>query len=283
MTINPTTLAINNLYDDKGNLIPATLSTDGHFFIIPTTTGFLYLATGPLEVRDGRGAQRFRARFFCCTEVFLYTAGPTGYNFDIGVQLCYNKVSIGNFCRGSGFPQVLYNKEVHPWGFPASAFLSFCRWWRRSICICRIKSQPGFLLAASWVFYLLAMPAMFVVLLGITAASYCIARGLESAHRAAWLHGGVVCLLAVLAFFKYGPALNAAWDLGLPDIAFPLGISFYTFAVISYLVDASRGDCPGGEKLHHPRAVSLLFPHRHLGAHLPRRGTDAPAGRRAPF
>ena len=106
------------------------------------------------------------------------------------------------------------------------------------------KIQPGFLLVASWVFYLLAMPAMFVVLLGITAASYCIARGLESAHRAAWLHGGVVCLLAVLAFFKYGPALNAAWDLGLPDIAFPLGISFYTFAVISYLVDASRGDCP---------------------------------------
>lgn len=46
VTINPTTLAINNLYDDKGNLIPATLSTDGHFFIIPTTTGFLYLATG---------------------------------------------------------------------------------------------------------------------------------------------------------------------------------------------------------------------------------------------
>ena len=46
VTIDPQTLAINNLYDDKGNLIPATLSTDGHFFIIPTTTGFLYLATG---------------------------------------------------------------------------------------------------------------------------------------------------------------------------------------------------------------------------------------------
>ena len=46
VTINPTTLAISNLYDDKGNLIPATLSTDGHFFIIPNTTGFLYLGTG---------------------------------------------------------------------------------------------------------------------------------------------------------------------------------------------------------------------------------------------
>lgn len=46
VTINPVTLAINNLYDDKGNLIPATLSTDGHFFIIPTTSGFLYLGTG---------------------------------------------------------------------------------------------------------------------------------------------------------------------------------------------------------------------------------------------
>ena len=46
VTIDPTTLAISNVYDSQGNLIPATLSTDGHFFIIPTTTGFLYLSTG---------------------------------------------------------------------------------------------------------------------------------------------------------------------------------------------------------------------------------------------
>lgn len=46
VTVDPVTLAIGNLYDNKGNRIPATLSTDGHFFIIPTTTGFLYLGTG---------------------------------------------------------------------------------------------------------------------------------------------------------------------------------------------------------------------------------------------
>ena len=88
------------------------------------------------------------------------------------------------------------------------------------------------------------MPRLFVVLLGITVLTYCLARGIDSPHKRGWLRGGVVALLAILAFFKYGPALNAAWNLGLPDIAFPLGISFYTFASISYLIDASRGDCP---------------------------------------
>ena len=34
------------------------------------------------------------------------------------------------------------------------------------------------------------------------------------------------------------------WGLRLPALALPLGISFYTFAAISYLVDAARGDCP---------------------------------------
>ena len=107
------------------------------------------------------------------------------------------------------------------------------------------KIQPGFLLAASWAFYLLAMPRLFVVLLGIHGAHLLPGPGhrLPPQTRLAagrpWWH-----CWAILAFFKYGPALNAAWNLGLPDIAFPLGISFYTFASISYLIDASRGDCP---------------------------------------
>jgi ABC-type oligopeptide transport system substrate-binding subunit len=46
VTITKKTHAINNVYDSMGNLVPATLSTDGHFYIIPTTTGYLMLGTG---------------------------------------------------------------------------------------------------------------------------------------------------------------------------------------------------------------------------------------------
>ena len=56
-----------------------------------------------------------------------------------------------------------------------------------------------------------------------------------------FLRIGVVGLLAILAFFKYNGAF--ASDGGWQAVAMPLGISFYSFAAISYLIDAARGDC----------------------------------------
>ena len=120
------------------------------------------------------------------------------------------------------------------------------------------KFQPAFLLAASAAFYLLAAPQMFVVTAGLAVLTYCLARGIGTPRRKVWLAGGVTALLAVLAFFKYGPALNAVLDLGLPSFAMPLGLSFYTFAAISYLVDAARGDCPV-EKNFVIHALYILF------------------------
>ncbi len=44
--VDPVTRAISNVYDADGNLIPATLSSDGHFYIVPTAEGYLYISTG---------------------------------------------------------------------------------------------------------------------------------------------------------------------------------------------------------------------------------------------
>lgn len=44
--VDPVTRAISNVYDADGNLIPATLSSDGHFYIVPTNEGYLYISTG---------------------------------------------------------------------------------------------------------------------------------------------------------------------------------------------------------------------------------------------
>ena len=104
--------------------------------------------------------------------------------------------------------------------------------------------QSAFLLAASWVFYALAMPSMLGVTIAIAVFTYLCGRGMaarSSAHKTAFLRGGVIGLLAILAFFKYNGAF--ASEGGWQAVAMPLGISFYSFAAIAYLIDAARGDC----------------------------------------
>ena len=112
------------------------------------------------------------------------------------------------------------------------------------------RLQSVFLLGASWVFYALAalampaMSAMLPVTIAIAVFTYLCGRGLAAwggVHKTAVLRIGVGGLLAILAFFKYNGAFAA--DGGWQAVAMPLGISFYTFAAISYLIDAARGDC----------------------------------------
>ena len=62
--------------------------------------------------------------------------------------------------------------------------------------------QSAFLLAASWVFYALAMPSMLGVTIAIAVFTYLCGRGMaarSSAHKTAFLRGGVIGLLAILA------------------------------------------------------------------------------------
>ena len=106
------------------------------------------------------------------------------------------------------------------------------------------RLQSVFLLGASWVFYALAMSAMLPVTIAVAVFTYLCGRGLAArggVHKTAALRLGVGGLLAILAFFKYNGAFAA--DGGWQAVAMPLGISFYTFAAISYLIDAARGDC----------------------------------------
>ena len=100
--------------------------------------------------------------------------------------------------------------------------------------------QNPFLLAASWYFYAKAMPAMLPVTIAVAACTYACGRAMQR-HKTAALRVSVIGLLVILAFFKYNGAFAA--DGGWQAVAMPLGISFYSFAAISYLIDAARGDC----------------------------------------
>jgi len=123
-----------------------------------------------------------------------------------------------------------------------------------------------FLLAASWLFYATWSPRFLLLLIATTAIDYQLARRIyhvrwgaadpapaAGRRRARWLLVlSLTINLGVLAFFKYGEFLyrTAAALSPLPpvprllSIVVPLGISFYTFHSISYVIDTYRGVRP---------------------------------------
>jgi alginate O-acetyltransferase complex protein AlgI len=122
------------------------------------------------------------------------------------------------------------------------------------------------LILASLVFYAW-WDVRFLVL---PVAQIAVTWGLSQAHgrtgRAGFLHAGVALNLASLGTFKYLnfalASIGAAAGISIPpvNIVLPIGISFFTFQLISYLVDRMRGDAP----LYPFRPFALfilLYPH----------------------
>jgi alginate O-acetyltransferase complex protein AlgI len=96
-----------------------------------------------------------------------------------------------------------------------------------------------------------------------------ITKVLEAGRRRAsrWLLvTGIAADLALLAYFKYAGFLviNANAALGaaipVPEIVLPLGISFFTFTQIAFLVDAARGIAREYSFPHYTLFVAY-FPH----------------------
>ncbi len=130
------------------------------------------------------------------------------------------------------------------------------------------------LLAASVVFYASGAGAFTSLILTSIAVNYVAALAIDR-HRGRpagrWLlRATVAANLVVLAVFKYagflGANLNAALNvaggtpLPVPDITLPIGISFFTFHAISYVVDVARGDAVAQKGPVEAALYLLLFP-----------------------
>jgi D-alanyl-lipoteichoic acid acyltransferase DltB (MBOAT superfamily) len=128
------------------------------------------------------------------------------------------------------------------------------------------RARHAVLIAASLVFYGWWDARFIPLLLGQITATWLLARAHKRTGRAAFLHCGIALNLASLATFKYLDFLLASAEeligLALPraHILLPIGISFFSFQLISYLVDRLRGDAPVYP--FRPFALFvLLFPH----------------------
>jgi D-alanyl-lipoteichoic acid acyltransferase DltB (MBOAT superfamily) len=122
------------------------------------------------------------------------------------------------------------------------------------------------LIAASLVFYGWWDVRFIPLLLGQIAATWLLARLHEATKRDGWLVLGIILNLASLATFKYLDFLigsaEALASITLPraNLVLPIGISFFSFQLISYLVDRLRRDAPV-YPLRPFALFVLLFPH----------------------
>lgn len=125
------------------------------------------------------------------------------------------------------------------------------------------------LLAFSLLFYAWGGPKYLILLLFMVLCSWFCAIQLERANRASlkkqWLVITCVILLGLLAFFKYTQFFlgNLHFIFGfpeeVPEIVLPIGISFYTFQLLSYVVDVYRNEIPAQKKYWKLLLYTSLF------------------------
>ena len=157
--------------------------------------------------------------------------------------------------------------NLNSWSF--AAFLTAAAMINRLL---RPRLRCGFLLLASWGFYLLCAPRFFPLLLATTAVAYGLGLGMERrpARKKALLVLGLLVSFGVLFLFKYlgffadlvsrALALAGLAPITLPALLLPAGISFYTFAVCGYLMDVYRGARPAERNFVDFALFTSFFP-----------------------
>ena len=114
-----------------------------------------------------------------------------------------------------------------------------------------------FVVAFSLYFYYKSSGIFFILLICTSLVDWTLSRLLTVSEKR-WQRLGcvivsIVCSLSVLGYFKYANFFLWNWNAMVEgnfqplDIILPVGISFYTFQSISYIVDVYRGDVKATE------------------------------------
>jgi alginate O-acetyltransferase complex protein AlgI len=131
--------------------------------------------------------------------------------------------------------------------------------------------RTAVLLTGSVVFYTWGEGEYVFLLAGLILLNFYLAQALRNTKgrkRTMWLIVALIVDLGVLGTFKYANFVgqimnNLVGFLVLPSHALrlPLGISFFTFQLISYLVDVYREDVKTEDNLWRFATYILMFPH----------------------
>ena len=123
--------------------------------------------------------------------------------------------------------------------------------------VCPRKIRYIWLLVSSYFFYMCWNPWFIFLLMGVTMVSWLCGLGIEwmygNRHKSKWLVTvSCVILLGTLGYFKYTNFLIGTLNRALKyvhinsisqhDIVLPIGISFFTFQALGYVIDVYRGN-----------------------------------------
>lgn len=126
-----------------------------------------------------------------------------------------------------------------------------------------VRFRRALLLIASYIFYMNWMPTYGILILALTVANYFLGLAIARVKQnKPILVAGLIFNIGCLCFFKYANFLISSawhalhWTQGLVgttafgdaspvvNIILPLGISFFVFEFIHYIVDVYRGSAP---------------------------------------
>ena len=139
-----------------------------------------------------------------------------------------------------------------------------------------LRTKKKWLLISSYVFYAAWNPPYTLIILASTVVDFALARRIGKAKtpsaKKVLLMLSLVTNLGLLSYFKYSQLLldsfsNLLLTVGIRyhapdlDLILPVGISFYTFASLSYTIDVYRGLVRSDWKLLDYALFVSFFPH----------------------
>ena len=118
-----------------------------------------------------------------------------------------------------------------------------------------IKAKNRVMLIFSLIFYAWGEPVYILLLVGMTFIDWWLSLRVSVCEKGSkkarlLLAGAVFADLLLLGIFKYGTftlsnlKILTGFPQHIPDIMLPIGISFYTFQLLTYCVDVYRGAAP---------------------------------------
>ncbi|HWV16435.1 MAG TPA: MBOAT family protein [Cellvibrio sp.] len=137
------------------------------------------------------------------------------------------------------------------------------------------KWRSAVIVLASYIFYAWWRVDFLLLFFAVTAVNFWLGIKIEQAlgdkERKQWLIGGLAVNLATLGYFKYAnfgvDSINTILlaygmePLQIGKILLPIGVSFYIFESISYLMDVYRREIPATRRFLDFSAFVALFPH----------------------
>lgn len=133
-----------------------------------------------------------------------------------------------------------------------------------------ISGAKAWLVVASLVFYSWWSIAYLPLMIGSMIFNYLVGKSLGKQSRKSILIFGVIINVAFLGYFKYSDFFitNYNWvfnaDTSLLHLALPLGISYFTFQQIAFLVDSYRGETKEYDFLNYSLFI-MFFPQLLMG------------------